>query len=123
MIVRGEQRAALVDLVQMLDRSPRNRKTIPGRSTASDFVENDDRSRRRLIEDRRRLKVAADGSLLPAPLTGSDEARNTDTSGRLFVSRSLSENPGAPGGAFDDRVSWISPNLIAHRLIGAGRLP
>jgi prepilin-type N-terminal cleavage/methylation domain-containing protein len=67
--------------------------------------------------------VAADGSLLPAPLTGSDEARNTDTSGRLFVSRSLSENPGAPGGAFDDRVSWISPNLIAHRLIGAGRLP
>ena len=67
--------------------------------------------------------VAADGSLQPPPLPGSDEARNTDTSARLFVSRGLSENPGAPGGAFDDRVSWISPNLIAHRLIGAGRLP
>ena len=53
-------------------------------------------------------------------LTAADVA---DASARLFVSRGLSENPGAPGGAFDDRVSWISPNLIAHRLIGAGRLP
>ena len=53
----------------------------------------------------------------------SDEARNADDNGRLFVSRSLSENPGAPGGAFDDRVTWISPNLIAHRLIGVDRLP
>lgn len=67
--------------------------------------------------------TAADGSPQPPPLPGSDEARNTDAAGHLFVSRSLSENPAAPGGAFDDRVSWISPNLIAHGLIRAGRLP
>ena len=63
-----------------------------------------------------------DGNTL-APPTGSDEARNAGPDGRLFYARSPSENPGAPGGAFDDRVSWLSPNLIAHRLISAGRLP
>lgn len=67
--------------------------------------------------------TSADGNRLPAPQSGSDEARNADDNGRLFVSRSLSENPGAPGGAFDDRVTWISPNLIANHLIGANRLP
>lgn len=66
---------------------------------------------------------SADGSQRPPPLPGSDEARNADDNGRLFVSRGLSENPAAPGGAFDDRVTWISPNLIAHRLIGVDRLP
>lgn len=63
-----------------------------------------------------------DGNALTPP-TGSDEARNAGPDGRLFYARPASENPGAPGGAFDDRVSWLSPNLIAHRLISAGRLP
>lgn len=64
-----------------------------------------------------------DGNPLMAPLTGSDEAKNAGGDGKLFYSRTLSENPGASGGAFDDRVTWLSPNLVAHRLITAGRLP
>lgn len=63
-----------------------------------------------------------DGNLLAAP-TGSDEARNAGGDGKLFYSRPLSENPAAPGGAFDDRLTWLSPNLLAHRLVSAGRLP
>jgi hypothetical protein len=63
-----------------------------------------------------------DGNLLAAP-TGSDEARNAGGDGKLFYSRPLSENPAAPGGAFDDRITWLSPNLVAHRLVSAGRLP
>ncbi len=63
------------------------------------------------------------GNLLaPAP-DGSDEARNASTDGRLFYSRPASDNPDAPGGRFDDRVTWLSPNLLAHRLISAGTLP
>jgi len=60
--------------------------------------------------------------ILSAP-TGSDEARNAGGDGKLFYSRPLSENPAAPGGAFDDRLTWLSPNLLAHRLVSAGRLP
>jgi len=63
-----------------------------------------------------------DGNLLAAP-AGGDEIRNASGDGKLFYSRPLSENPAAPGGAFDDRMTWISPNLLAHRLISAGRLP
>ena len=64
-----------------------------------------------------------EGNALAPPAAGSDEARNASPDSRLFYARPTSENPGAPGGAFDDRVSWLSPNLIAHRLISAGRLP
>lgn len=64
-----------------------------------------------------------DGNALAPPAAGSDEARNASPDGRLFYARPRSENPAAPGGAFDDRVSWLSPNLIAHRLISAGCLP
>lgn len=63
------------------------------------------------------------GSRLAAPPDGSDEARNAGGDGRLFYSRSASDNPAAPGGRFDDRVTWLSPNLLAHRLIAAGVLP
>lgn len=63
------------------------------------------------------------GSLLAAPVAGSDEARNAAANSQAFVSRSASDNPGAPGGAFDDRLIWLSPNLVAHRLASAGRLP
>lgn len=65
----------------------------------------------------------ADGSMLPPPITNSDEARNATTDGKRFYSRTLSENPDAPGGAFDDRLTWLSPNLIAYHLSSAGKLP
>lgn len=63
------------------------------------------------------------GNALAAPPEGSDEARNASADGRLFFSRPASDNPAAPGGSFDDRVTWLSPNLLAHRLISAGTLP
>jgi len=65
----------------------------------------------------------ADGSPQPPPIAGSDEARNATANSTRFYSRTLSENPGAPGGAFDDRVTWLSPNLVAYHLSSAGKLP
>ena len=67
--------------------------------------------------------IDQDGNVLLAPPTGTDEARNASGDGRQFYSRPLSENTGTSGGAFDDRITWLSPNLIAHRLITVGRLP
>lgn len=63
------------------------------------------------------------GNAMASPPAGTDEALNAATNARLFVSRPPSENPEASGGFFDDRVTWLSPNLIAHRLISAGQLP
>lgn len=67
--------------------------------------------------------IDADGNALAAPPAGSDEARNATAGSTLFYARSLSENSDAAGGAFDDRVVWVSPYLIANRLASAGRLP
>lgn len=64
-----------------------------------------------------------EGRAQSAPLPDSDEARNASGDGRLFYSRGQAENSAASGGAFDDRLTWLSPNVIAHRLISAARLP
>lgn len=64
-----------------------------------------------------------DGQAYPPPAGASDEAINANTSGRQFYSRVLSENVSAAGGAFDDRLVWLSPNLIANRLISSARFP
>jgi len=40
-----------------------------------------------------------------------------------FVSRTISKNPTAPGGEFDDLVTWISNSLLFNRMVAAGRLP
>lgn len=64
-----------------------------------------------------------DGQTLPPPSAGSDEAVNATPDGRQFYSRGLSENAATPGGAFDDRLTWLSPNLIANRLISSGNFP
>ena len=64
-----------------------------------------------------------DGNTLAAPPAGSDEAVNAGGDGKVYFSRPLSENPGASGGAFDDRVLWISPYIAVNHLISAGKLP
>ena len=51
-IMRGEQRAAAVDLVQMLERRPGDREPVEGRGAAADLVEDDEGARARLVEDR-----------------------------------------------------------------------
>ena len=53
--MRGEQRAAAIALVQMLDRRPGYGEPVEGRGAAADFVQNDQRALAGLIEDRRGL--------------------------------------------------------------------
>jgi type II secretory pathway pseudopilin PulG len=49
--------------------------------------------------------------------TGADELANWTTSNdRVFVNAT-------PSAAFDDLVTWLSPNILYNRLISAGRLP
>jgi prepilin-type N-terminal cleavage/methylation domain-containing protein len=50
---------------------------------------------------------------------GTDESRNVDGRG-VFVSREAST---APGNAFDDILTWVPVNVLAGRMIAAGRLP
>jgi hypothetical protein len=39
-----------------------------------------------------------------------------------FVSRNPS-SPGAPGGEFDDIVSWLPTGILFNRMVAAGKLP
>ena len=55
MKMRGENRPRPIGFMQMLNRRPGDRETIEGRRAATDFIENDERTRRRTIEDCRRL--------------------------------------------------------------------
>jgi hypothetical protein len=48
----GEQGAAAVGVVQVLDRRPGDREPVEGRGAAADLVENHQRARGRLVEDR-----------------------------------------------------------------------
>ncbi len=52
---------------------------------------------------------------------GADENANVDGN-RLFLSHEQT-NISAPGGSFDDIVTWLSPNILYYRMIAAGRLP
>ena len=49
--MRGEQRAAAIALVQMLDRRPGDGQSVEGGGAAADLVENDQRPHAGLIED------------------------------------------------------------------------
>jgi type II secretory pathway pseudopilin PulG len=65
--------------------------------------------------------LATNPSMLGA--AGADELENIDTEPPLatFVAHEI--RPGAaPGGEFDDIVTWISPNILYHRLISAGAI-
>ena len=55
-----------------------------------------------------------------APLPGTDEARNQDST-PVFVSRPS----GGVGSldSFDDMLTWTSPAMLASRMVTAGRLP
>lgn len=62
------------------------------------------------------------GTQLSTTGAGTDELENTDADA-TFVSRPYTDNPAAPGGAFDDIVTWISPNILFNRMVAAGKLP
>jgi prepilin-type N-terminal cleavage/methylation domain-containing protein len=40
-----------------------------------------------------------------------------------FIGRQVATNTGAAGGEFDDRVVWVSANLLFNRMVTAGKLP
>jgi len=52
-----------------------------------------------------------------------DEKTNLQSSGNALIARDVSDDPRAPGGAFDDMVLWISPNILYNRMVAAQRLP
>lgn len=54
-----------------------------------------------------------------SPGAGTDERHNVDGNG-VFVSREASDASDNP---FDDTLTWVPVNVLAGRLIAAGRLP
>jgi prepilin-type N-terminal cleavage/methylation domain-containing protein len=56
-----------------------------------------------------------------APAANTDEAANQDNNA-VFISHTPSP-AGAPGGAFDDVVIWLSPNILYGQMVNAGQLP
>jgi len=55
--------------------------------------------------------------------TNVDEKANARSDGRMFIARNGADNPAAPGGAYDDIVVWLSPNILFNRMLAAQRLP
>lgn len=52
-----------------------------------------------------------------------DEKANMNPAGQAFITRVASDNATAPGGAYDDIVLWLSPNILYNRMLAAQRLP
>jgi prepilin-type N-terminal cleavage/methylation domain-containing protein len=52
-----------------------------------------------------------------------DEKTNLQSSGTALIARDPSDDVSSPGGAFDDMVLWISPNILYNRMVAAQRLP
>ena len=58
-----------------------------------------------------------------AATTGNlDERTNVAEAGIAFVARTPSD-ASAPGGEYDDLVTWLSPNVLFNRMVAAGTLP
>jgi hypothetical protein len=53
------------------------------------------------------------------PNPGTDESRNLDGDG-VFVSHEITATS---GNEFDDYLTWVPVNILASRMIAAGRLP
>lgn len=52
-----------------------------------------------------------------------DEKTNLQSDGKALIARDPSDDARSPGGAFDDMVIWISPNILYNRMVAAQRLP
>jgi len=52
-----------------------------------------------------------------------DEKTNLQSSGTALIARDPSDDERSPGGAFDDMVIWMSPNILYNRMVAAQRLP
>lgn len=59
-----------------------------------------------------------------AAVPAANLSENTNaTSTTTFISRTMTDNAGAPEGEFDDIVTWLSPYILFNRMVAAGRLP
>ena len=58
-----------------------------------------------------------------ARAVANDDERGNAQSDVTFVARPASDNPRQPGGAFDDIVVWVSPNILFNRMVAAQVLP
>lgn len=68
------------------------------------------------------INATGNANAMP-PATNTDETANTDLN-TTFVSHTIAfSKDNAPGGEFDDQVSWLSPNILFNRMVQAGRLP
>lgn len=54
--------------------------------------------------------------------TNTDEQTNLSNT-NTFISRVPTENTTAPGGEFDDIVTWIPTSILFNRMVAAGQLP
>jgi prepilin-type N-terminal cleavage/methylation domain-containing protein len=70
------------------------------------------------------------GQVADSSATNTDEDANdskfkctTAANCTDFIARTVSENPAAAGGEFDDLVVWVSDSLLFNRMVAAGRLP
>lgn len=54
---------------------------------------------------------------------GNADEKLNQGAGLAFVTRQATDNPGAPGGSFDDQLVWVSPYILFNRMISAQRLP
>lgn len=61
-------------------------------------------------------------SIADSSTTNTDEDTN-NSSNSNFISRVNSGSTTVTGGEFDDIVVWISPNVLANRMVTAGKLP
>ena len=74
--MRREQAAAAIDLVQVLDRRPGDRKPVEGRGAPPDLVEDDERTRAGLVQDRRGLDhLDHEGRAAAREVIGGADAR------------------------------------------------
>lgn len=74
--MRGEEAAAAIGLMQVLDGGPGDRKTVERRGAAADLVEDDEGTVTRLVEDRRRFHHLDHEGRAPArQIVGGADAR------------------------------------------------
>ena len=120
-IVGGEEGAAPVDLVEMLDRRPGDGEAVEGGGAAADLVEDDERARPRLVEDGGGLDhLDHEGRAAAGEIVGrADPAEQAvdDADPRRFR-RHIGADLGEDG---DERVLAEEGRLAGH--VGAGDQP
>lgn len=62
------------------------------------------------------------GGLIANGATGNTDEQLNAGSDTQFVSRYASDSATAPGGAYDDIVVWLSPNILFNRMVAVQKI-